>query len=558
MAASRVPVRRLLLAGTVALFLARLLISLFRTGPVLVADEIGYLTNARVLAGGVAGQLEIAPFYRGGYSLLLAPLVDLFPDPTTSYHLILALNAALAASVLPLLYLLLRRFAGAAPVVALAGATAGALYPALTVLSQVAMSENALFPLLCLWLLAWGGLLGGDGEGRGGLAWAAGLGAATGALWAVHNRMIVAVALTAALLLWLGLRRRLPPAQVGVALALLAAGIVGTHALDAHLIDHNYGGTAPDEASERLHELFEGHGLRTALANLVGQAWYLLAATFGLAAAVAVRAWRDGISRARDWTPSLEQIALALTVLLLLISAAAFPERTRPDMLVYGRYVEVIAPALIALGLAGLGAARQLGWTYRPLLGFALLTGAVVLIRATASDPEAANRWNVSALPFVTVQLGPAILIGAAVVAAVGAILLWTAARRSPAALGAAAAALLLAVAAYGLWNPVRSSQRAIYPAGWDSPEPVAESRGIGRLAYDLDSYDAIGLYATQWFLPDTRMVLFEGDRQAPPAPYVISSHRWAGDRAHPGAAELWSDAGRDQVLWGPPRGGTN
>jgi hypothetical protein len=540
-------VRRLLVGGALALFLARLLISAFRTGPVLVADEIGYLTNARVLAGGIAGQLEIAPFYRGGYSLLLAPLVDLAGDPTTSYHLILALNAALAASLLPLLYLLLRRFAGAAPAVALAAATAGAVYPAVTVLSQVAMSENALYPLVCVWLIAWGGLLQSR-AGRAATAWGAGLGAATGALWAVHNRMIVVVALTAALLLWLGLRRRLPPSAVVPALALLAVGMGATHALDSYVIDHNYAGSAPHEASERLSDLFESHGLRTVLANLVGQAWYLVVATFGLVAVVAAGAWREGLRAARDRAPSIAQIAIALTALLLLISAGAFPERTRPDMLIYGRYAEVVAPALIALGLASLATSRRLAWAYRPLLAFALLTGLVMLIRATASDPEAANRWNVSALPFVTVQLGPAILLGAALVAAGGAFLLRRAAARSPAALGTAAAALLLAVAAYGLWNPVRSSQRAVYPAGWESPEQVAESHDISRVAYDLDSYDTIGLYVTQWFLPDTSVVLFHGGREPPPSRFVLSGSAWR--KRDPGATAIWRDSGRDQVLW--------
>src|SRR5689334_20062388 len=124
---------RLLVAGTLALFLLRFAISLIRTGPVLVADEIGYLTNARVLDVGVPGQLELAPFYRGGYSLLIAALIELGGSPGFAYHLVLVLNAILAASVFPLLYLLLTRFGGVRPEPAIWAAFAGALYPALTV-----------------------------------------------------------------------------------------------------------------------------------------------------------------------------------------------------------------------------------------------------------------------------------------------------------------------------------------------------------------------------------------------------------------------------------------
>jgi hypothetical protein len=185
-----------------------------------------------------------------------------------------------------------------------------------------------------------------------------------------------------------------------------------------------------------------------------------------------------------------------------------------------------------------------------PLLGFGALTAVVVLIRATASDPDAANRWNISALPFITVQLGPAILVGAALVAAAGAWVLLRASSRGRRPLGFVALALFLPVVAYGAWNPVRSSERAVYPSGWTSPQGPAEAAGAKEIAYDLDRYDTIGLYAFQWFLPDSRIALFHGEREAPPARFVLSGGDYG--RRHPrlGAHEIWSAAGRDQVLW--------
>jgi hypothetical protein len=552
----RLSLKGRLLAGTAFLFGLRLLLSLIRSGPVLVADEIGYLTNARVLTGGVGGQLEIAPFYRGGYSLLIAPLIELSSDPTVVYHLVLALNAALAASIFPLLYVLLSRYGGVPSGVAIWAALAGALYPAVTVLSQVAMSENALFPLVCVWLIAFAGLLQAR-DGRRSMLWAAGVGASTGALWVVHNRMIAAVAVTLAVLLWLAVRRRIAPSTLAVAVIVLAAAGLGTQFLDHYLIDHNYGGAASDEVSERLDSLVSASGLRTAAANLIGQTWYLLVATFGLAAvlagdfAIRMRG-RTSTSEPQDRAPPLPLVGilLAFTVVLLVVSAAAFPERTRPDMLIYGRYTEVAAPALIALGIAVLSRARATRRVAVPALGFALLTGVVVLIRATASDPDAANRWNISALPFVTMQLGPAILIGAALVAAGGALLLRQDSRRSPPLLGGIAITLLLAVAAYGAWNPVRSSQRAVYPDGWTSPRSVADRHSIRRVAYDLDHYDTIGLYVPQWFLPDTSVVLFHGSREPPPAPYVLSAASWKEQHPTTKGRAIWRDAGRDELLW--------
>ncbi|HET7510297.1 MAG TPA: hypothetical protein VFJ65_08635, partial [Solirubrobacterales bacterium] len=478
------------------------------------------------------------------------------------------LNAALAASVFLLLYLLLTRFVGVQPELAIWAALAGAVYPALTVLSQVAMSENALFPLVCLWLIALGGLLGGDGR-RSDLLWAAGFGAATGALWAVHNRMVVAVVIAVIVLVSLAARRRLQLTAAGVGLGVIVLAFVGVHFLDSYLIDHNYAGSAPNELSERMDEIFAFGGARTVLTNLIGQSWYLLVATFGLAAAAAVdffAAWRRRTTANAARPEPILGVLLALTALLLLISAAAFPERTRPDMLIYGRYAEVAAPALIAFGLVALtkvwlsfqsnrdrklnytlGGWRRMAW---PLLGFVALTAVVVLIRATASDPDAANRWNISALPFVTVQLGPAILIGAALVAAAGAWVLLQAAALGTQALGAVAVGLFLAVVAYGAWNPVRSSQRAVYPASWESPQAIVKDDGAKTIAYDLDHYDTIGLYAVQWFLPNTRLLLFESEKQAPPSRYLISDGAWGREHPAASAKRLWSDDGRDESLW--------
>jgi hypothetical protein len=108
-------------------------------------------------------------------------------------------------------------------------------------------------------------------------------------------------------------------------------------------------------------------------------------------------------------------------------------------------------------------------------------------------------------------------------------------------------------VVAYGAWNPVRSSQRAVYPPGWTSPQGPAEDAGATTIAYDLDDYDTIGLYSLQWFLPNTKVTLFHGNREKPDSRFVLAGEAWPrrnGGKAIP----LWEAAGRDQVLWQVPR----
>lgn len=551
--------RSWLIAGTSILFVGRLIPSIVlpRSGPLIVADEIGYLLNARVLAGGVRGQLDHAAFYRGGYSLLLAPLLKLSSDPEVVYHLVLVLNAALAASVFPLLYLLLTRFAGIAPRTAIWAALAGAAYPAITVQSQVAWSENALFPLVCVWLIAFGGVLGSRTL-RSSLLWAAGLGASAAGLWMVHNRMIAAVAATGVIIAWLGMRRRLHPAAALTVFLVLGAGIWATHALDAFLLDQNWvEGVKSNDLADRVSALFHGHAPLTVAANLLGQTWYLVVSTFGLAVVVlaaaltSARRARSADPEAReDPLPPVVPILLTLTALLLLISAAAFPVRDRVDMLIYGRYVEVVSPALIALGLAMLARHAVTPRMFRPMMAFALFSAAVVLIRVSTSYSAPASRWNVAGLPFGLANAEALILVGAALVAGGGAWLLSRLALREPELLGPVALALFLPMAVYGVWNLVPDSQRAGYPRGWTSPESVADANRIDVAAYDLDHFDSFGLYAVQWFLPDTSLRLFHGGRQVPPSRYVLSTRSWSRDHPNGKPTLLWSEAGRDQALW--------
>jgi hypothetical protein len=99
-----------------------------RDGPINLADEIGYLANARVMSGGVAGELSHANVYRGGYSLLLLlPAYWLGDGPRAQYHLVLATNALLSSLVFLLLVVLLTRVFAVPPRTACAAAFLAAL-----------------------------------------------------------------------------------------------------------------------------------------------------------------------------------------------------------------------------------------------------------------------------------------------------------------------------------------------------------------------------------------------------------------------------------------------
>jgi hypothetical protein len=543
-------VGRRLLLGTAALVALRLLLSAGRPGPVILVDEIGYLTNARVLAGGVPAELLTTPFYHGGYSLLIAPLVALFDDPVTVYRLALVVNALLAAALFPLLYLLLTRGFRVAPRLALWPALAAAAYPAVTPTTGAAMSENLLFPLTAAWLLAFARLLDSR-AGRAQPAWAGAFGFAAALLWATHGRMVVAVVLTAGALLVLGVRRRLALSGVVAGGGALAVGLLGARALNTHLVEENYGGRDLDEARTRLEAISNLDDLVTIGGNLVGQTWYLLVATLGLGLVLLLPRARRGLlrtARGRAGTTAALLVMLLLTTLgLIAVSALSFPDIERPDQLVYGRYVEVVAPPLIALGLVAIALGRGSGLV-RPVVAILLGTSTVVaVLRTGLHAPATPSFWNVMSLPVRTDGLGAASLFAAGVAAcACAAALLWLA-RRRPELLAPLVLLMLVPTTAFAERQLLQRSA-TVYPSGWASIGDALSGRGVDRIAFDRRRATFDGQFIYPWFAKDA--VVVSSTRAVPAERFVVSSEGWSREHPTLGATAIWKDPARDQALW--------
>jgi hypothetical protein len=545
-------VRRILLLATAAFFVLQVAMSLARTGPVLMADEAGYLGNARMLGGGLEFEMGTSPFYRAGYSLLLIPVVGLVDDPTAAYGLVLVVNAALAASLVVLLYLLLTRCFDVPSAWAVGGAIAGAAYPTALSLSQVAMSENALFPLTVLWLLAAGTLL--KARGRHEVAAGLAIGACAAALWIVHGRMIVVVALTVLTLVGLAVRRRISLAAGIAGLAVLAVGLVAGSSLNDLVVERNYDGRDVDEVSDTLGSLDGFDGVGAVLRNLVGESWYLLVASFGIVGFLVVVEGRALATKLRQRAADVPTLTLALLLAaaagLLVVTAVWFVDATRPDQIAYGRYVEPTVPPLVALGVVTLTRRPRRSALPVVLGGIAVFTVVVAVLASGLDFPgEDANRWNLASLPFIARDLGPAVVFGAGIVAAAGAWAIAATARRAPWAAWLAAIALFAPVAAYNEVRLVLQSEDDAYPAGWTSPQPTVEAL-TDQVAYDTSHVDPLAVKVYQWFLPDTRFELFEGRASRPSAPLFFSTSEWSRKHSEPPAKDLWRDPGRDQVLW--------
>jgi hypothetical protein len=280
--------------------------------------------------------------------------------------------------------------------------------------------------------------------------------------------------------------------------------------------------------------------------NLVGQGWYLAVSTLGVLTVLTARPLRRALT-----VPSAVLLLAGLTAAGLLVeSALSFPSIDRPDMLVYGRYTDVVVPPLLAVGLARFPqfAPRRVATRIAVLGAWTLV---VVVLRAGVHPPGFPNRWNVASLPAPTFGLGPTILLAAGVVAVVVFALLAATAVRNGPAVAPLVLLLFLPTTAVIERSPVLRAQSTFYPAEWTTPAPAVGN--AHEVAFDTDGGGG-SVWVYQWFVPRARFVLFDGGRR-PPERVVFASPAWA--RRHRSLAPhlLWSDRSRKGALYRIGRG---
>jgi hypothetical protein len=371
----------LLLAGWLVNVGWRLWLARHITLPIAHTDEDSYLNTARALVGGPGGfSTENAPLRRVGYPLLISPAFLGDHSFVTSYRLVHLINAMVNSTILPLAYLLGRQLFQLRRSYALGAAFAAATLPATAFYAGVAMIDAVMAPLLVAWLLAvhqW--------IRRGpALLPAVLVGVLAGAFHLLHARGLVIVAIHAALALLLFIRRRITPAGLlatllpVLALALLNQAVIHLLGDKIYLL-----GTAPGGSTVKA--VASGPGLLKLGAAVGTQLWYLVVITFGLAGvawAAAVRAlWRSERDDAYRWTlgtalVTTAGVASGASVILAGITS-------KPLDAIYGRYVQMLAPFWLLVGVGVLLAAGNRVALRRAAVAVALLVlgGAMVAAR---------------------------------------------------------------------------------------------------------------------------------------------------------------------------------
>lgn len=350
-------------------------------------DELGFLLNGWVLTG--HRELIFGPgfrsFYTAGYGFVTAIAAVAGRGIDAQYRLSLLANIGLVVATAAALARLAFRHLSVARTTARTLAIIVALTPAVAANSLFAWSETLnRFLFVAVVLLAYEHVM------RPRWSTSISIGVTSSFMVVAHGRFTLLPVLTVALLIAAATRapRRLLAVTVGGIFAAVVSWWVFTR-VNLSLRRDLYPAASGKEG-RMVDKLTTPSNLPSLGRSATGQLWYVLATSFGLVAvglAMNVRSMTLGLRRVRN----LQWLAPAFLFLssgsVALASALQLLRVIRPDHLVYGRYLEAVAPVFVLLGLAavvsGSGFARRT-WS----LGVAAVVACAAILAIAAGRDE--------------------------------------------------------------------------------------------------------------------------------------------------------------------------
>jgi hypothetical protein len=549
--------------------------------PIILADEVGYLGNARYLSGTAhLPDMRGCQFYHFGYSLILLPAFWLFSDPVSTYKAAIAANALLMSALYFPLYWILRSFVDVPRSTARGIAFTCCLYPPLILYSNFAWSENAFIPFYALALALFGQYLHSR-SARDAILF----GLVVGFLYTIHPRALPILVIVLAHLSVLALMKVVPRRQAVLGAATMGLVFGVTRAVNEHLKATGWGGGGEFSATKLAGRLLPGSDFPLLLERASGQLLYLAQATHGLFLLGLIGA--VGLVLARTASGSRRRVMAdprtGVSILALTTAAGVFiascttklysihgGDAIRGTEFIHGRYNEAFAVVFVALALAELCGA---GLRRRRLVGgvLAVIATTFFLTVVVASELAAAQRRQVagvaaavatedvvlpSEVEAITV---PAVfpLVGVfgelnlyfMSLAAMASFLLIAAttqvSRRGP---------MLVLMLLFGSFSFYNHRHFALPAQAKARPRLVFASQisrlgPIESISYDDAHFEFELLHGLQYLLPNTVFDRFDSHRrERPRSEVVLSSNRW-GQATRLGARFVVS-SGWDNALW--------
>ena len=350
-------------------------VAMRHAGPTVHPDEWGFLSNGQVLIGHTEAPIPTGSFYPAGYGLVTGLGALITGSLPGSYRFALLANVVLAVLTAWFAGRLAVRGFGATKLMGRLVSALVFVLPGTIVTAMFAWPETA----SRLAFLVFISLVMTVAKNRTSIQ-VLGLGLFTGLMPALHGRFTLLIPVVGAVFLWWGIQRLISRRMALLAVFVTAIGYEGSRLLNQFvkrsLYEESY-----DQETRLLSRLVDPNLWPALLRTMVGQTWYLTATSCGLLGVGIAFAIRRIRSEGGARTVSSDPQRLGLLVLIVSSMLVVFTgglqllHGNRGDHLIYGRYVEILVPALLVVACVGIEKASvlaQRAWLLTGLYGWAV------------------------------------------------------------------------------------------------------------------------------------------------------------------------------------------
>ena len=411
-------------------------VALRQAGPTVHPDEWGFLSNGQVLIGHTEAPIPTGSFYPAGYGLITGLGALLTGSLPGAYRFALLANVVLAILTGWCAGRLAVQSFGASKLMGRIVSSLVFVLPGTIVTAMFAWPETA----SRLAFLVFISLVITVAKNRPTMQ-VLGLGLFTGLMPALHGRFTLLIPVIGAVFLWWGIQRLLSPRVAVFALFVTAIGYECSRLLN-QFVKRSLYGTSYDQETRLLRRLFDPTVWPALLRTMAGQTWYLTATSCGLVGVgIAFAMWRirsEGGVRTVPADPQrLGLLVLVVSSLLVIFTGGLqLLYGNRGDHLIYGRYVEILVPALLVVACVGLEKSFVLAQRAWLLTG--LFVGALSLIYVLVDGGDGVKGGysrndivfpNIVGTDVVRYLVSPG-LVNFGAVFVLAALVLWTVSRR--------------------------------------------------------------------------------------------------------------------------------
>lgn len=542
------------------------LMILWMRGPLYVADETGYLGNARFLSGkGLMPNLVGCAFYHAGYSFLISPAFYFFSDPQKVYLTVLVINSFLTSSLFLFLYYWLRKFFLFDSRKSLLASFITCLYPAFLLNSNIAVAENAIIPLFVLPMIFLYSMIKHKSLWFGFL-----FGFSVSFLYTIHPRSLILLPIAGLYLIGLALFRVLPGRVAVISLITLLLNYLTTVELNRYLEALGWGSSGTVSIPDILGTYQNLNRVVGAIVIMFGQLWYITVSTYGLwllgLMVIVLKIWqgRFVLKQKESFAPVIHAfIFYLLSCGGILLTSTLYLSHlwVSGSALIYGRYNESFIAAGAAVGLGTVlenkfdGTKQKTLRLITILILFALSMITLVMGVKWINHPTltGAIHW-LGVFPIlgaIQFKLKLSFFTGIFIYSlyALGMMILLGSVFKAKRIFGITVLGslfLLFTLVQYiYLFVPLAKRVESFV-----LPGIIREMPSVKTVSYDL-AYKGVGeLYRYQYFLPYTRFLLFNSSKnEFSDSEYFISS-RFSEESLRMGAHVVALEKEGDLALW--------